>query len=123
MKRIIMLSVIWCFALNAIAQQKTTISGKLLNCTDRVLEFVSHSSSFKDSIIVQPDGTFSYTNKDIKTPFSASLTNRKQIQIQLFIAPGYDLQISADVKDFKSIKPSLIYQGLGSKTNNLCSKL
>ncbi|RZL39443.1 MAG: TlpA family protein disulfide reductase, partial [Pedobacter sp.] len=64
------------------------------------------------------DGTFSYTTTAIKTPFTAGLTNRKQIQIQLFIAPGYDLQVNANVKDFKSVKQTLSYQGLGGKTNS-----
>ncbi|HTM97146.1 MAG TPA: TlpA disulfide reductase family protein [Pedobacter sp.] len=118
MKKISILSVICLLAFHAIAQQKVTISGKLLNCTDRKLEIVPSTGNFKDSIKVNPDGTFNYTTTAIQSPFKANLTNRKQIQIQLFLAPGYDLQITADVKDYKVAKSTLNYEGLGSKTNS-----
>lgn len=118
MKRFFIISVIWLFALQAIAQQKTTISGKLLNCTDRVLELSPSTGNFKDSVLVNPDGTFNYTTTKIKGPFRANLTNRKQIQIQLFLAPGYNLQLNADVKDYQTARKTLTCKGLGSKTNS-----
>ncbi len=117
MKRILIFSVIWFLTFHASAQQKTTISGKFLNCTDRVLELVPSTGNFKDSVEINQDGTFSYTTTVIKAPFRANLTNRKQIQIQLFLAPGYNLQITADVKDYQSAKSTLNYQGVGGKTN------
>ena len=117
MKKIVSFGILWCLAISTFAQQKTTIRGKFLNCTDRVLELVPSTGSFKDSVLVNPDGTFSYTTTAIKEPFRANLTNRKQIQIQLFLAPSYDLQINADVKDNQTIKSSLSYVGLGGKTN------
>ncbi|MEJ5994552.1 TlpA disulfide reductase family protein [Pedobacter sp. Du54] len=117
MNKILMVCLLWCLALHTSAQQKTIVSGKLLNCTDKVLEIVPSTGSFKDSVKVNADGTFYYSTTQIIAPFRANLTNRKQIQIQLFIAPGYDLQIHADVKDYASTRSSLVYQGLGSKTN------
>lgn len=117
MKRILILSLIWCLALTTIAQQQTTITGKLLNCTDSVLELTPSTGRFKDTIAVKPDGTFNYVTTKITSPFKANLTNRKQIQIQLFLAPGYNLQLTADVKDYQTAKSTLVYQGLGSKTN------
>lgn len=117
MKRIFIFSVICALALNVVAQQKTIISGKLLNCTDRMLELVPSTGNFKDSIRINPDGTFNYITTKITAPFRANLTNRKQIQIQLFLAPGYNLQLNADVKDRLLAKSTLTYQGLGSKTN------
>lgn len=117
MKKIFGLTLFCIIASYANAQHTTTISGKLLNCTDIVLELNPSTGNFRDSIKVNADGTFNYTTTQIKTPFRANLTNRKQIQIQLFVAPGYDLQISADVKDSKTSKSTLKYEGLGSKTN------
>jgi len=119
MKRIIILALLWLFTLQALPQQKIRISGRLLNCTDLGLELSSSTGTgrFKDSIRVKPDGSFSYTTSAVKMPIRASLTNREQIQIPLFLAPGYDLQINADVKDNESIKKTLNYQGPGSKTN------
>lgn len=117
MKKISLLTLFCILAIQAIAQQKTKISGKLLNCTDRVLELVPSTGNFKDSVLVNADGTFTYETSVIQAPFRANLTNRKQIQIQLFLAPGYDLQINADAKDYAMLKSSLTYVGIGSKTN------
>lgn len=123
MKRILVLCAVCLFSLQTIAQQKTTIKGKFLNCTDFKLELVPSTGNFKDSILVKPDGSFSYSTTEIRAPFRANLTNRKQIQIQLFLAPGYDLFITADVKDYQTFKSTLIYQGLGSKTNGYWREL
>lgn len=117
MKHKLIISVLWLLSLNVTAQQKTILSGKLLNCTDRSLELVPSTGNFTDSIKINADGTFTYSTTAISAPFRANLTNRKQIQIQLFIAPGYDLQITADVKDNKTARSTLSYEGLGSKTN------
>lgn len=116
MKRISLLIGCCLFIVQAIAQ-KTKISGRLLNCKDRVLELVPSTGNFKDSVLVNPDGTFTYETNEIKTPFRAGLTNRKQIQIQLFLAPGYDLQLTADVKDYATANATLNYTGIGSKSN------
>ena len=123
MKKIFIISVFCLIYLNAIAQQKTTISGKLLNCTERVLHLVPSTGIFTDSILVNPDGSFSYTTTRINSPFRANLTNRKQIQIQLFIAPEYNLYLTADVKDSKTSRSTLNYQGIGSKTNTYWREL
>ncbi|MGF1924997.1 MAG: TlpA family protein disulfide reductase [Bacteroidia bacterium] len=117
MKKIIVLYLVSLLSLQVNAQDKTTISGKFLNCTDLKLELIPSTGNFKDTILVKSDGTFSYSTTAIKTPFRANLTNRKQIQIQLFIAPGYDLYLTADVKDYKTSRSTLNYLGLGSKTN------
>ncbi len=100
------------------AQQKTRITGKFINCQDRVLELVPSTGDFKDSILVNADGSFSYETTKITEPFRANLTNRKQIQIQLFLAPGYNLQLNADVKDYPTAKSTLAYTGIGAKTNS-----
>lgn len=100
------------------AQQKTRITGKFINCQDRVLELVPSTGDFKDSILVSADGSFSYETTKITEPFRANLTNRKQIQVQLFLAPGYNLQLNADVKDYPTAKSTLAYAGIGAKTNS-----
>ena len=123
MKRIIFTSLLSIILLPAFAQQKTTLSGKLLNTTAQMLELVPSTGNFKDSIRVNADGTFNYTTTKITGPFRANLTNRKQIQIQLFIAPGYNLEIEADVKDNQTAKSTLNYKGLGSKTNSYWKEL
>jgi len=88
-----------------------------------MLELVPSTGNFKDSIRVNADGTFSYTTTKITAAFRANLTNRKQIQIQLFIAPGYNLEIEADVKDNQTAKSTLNYKGLGSKINSYWKEL
>ncbi|KQC02776.1 TlpA disulfide reductase family protein [Pedobacter sp. Hv1] len=117
MKKISLITLFCIIAFQAIAQQKIKISGKLLNCTDRILELMPSTGNFKDSVLINTDGTFTYETTAIQTPFRANLTNRKQIQIQLFLAPGYDLQLQADVKDNATSRSTLTYTGIGSKTN------
>lgn len=113
----------FCFlAFNSFSQQ-TRIHGKLINCTNRVLELTPSTGNFKDSIFVDADGSFDYLTDKIKEPFRANITNRKQIQIQLFLAPGYDLLLNADVKDYATAKSTLAYSGVGAKTNSYWQKI
>ncbi|MCY1662559.1 TlpA family protein disulfide reductase [Chryseobacterium sp. SL1] len=123
MKNIFLINLLWLLSLNANGQKATSISGKFLNCTDNVLEFRSRTGNFKDSIKLNQDGTFTYSTTKFKAPFCAVLTNRKQIQIQLFVAPGYKLQLNADTKDYNSAESTLSYSGLGGKTNNYWKEL
>ncbi|WP_316789362.1 TlpA disulfide reductase family protein [Pedobacter frigoris] len=122
MKKIINLLMLFLLALPGMAQQKTKISGKLLNCKDRQLELTPSTGNFKDSIMINADGSFSYETDKIKSPFRANLTNRKQIQIQLFLAPGYDLQITADVSDYETARSSIKYAGKGGANNHYWEK-
>ncbi|WP_166664847.1 TlpA family protein disulfide reductase [Pedobacter metabolipauper] len=119
MKKLIWLAALLVYSTVTQAQQKVKITGKLLNCTSRVLEILPSSEAgiFADSILVNSDGTFSYETLAINQPFKAGITNRKQIQIQIFLAPGYDIQISADVKDHTSARESIKYSGKGAAVN------
>lgn len=119
MKKTIFYATLLCLLASAsFAQQKIRITGKLLNCQERVLELMPSTGNFKDSVLVNADGSFSYETTNVRAPFRANLTNRKQIQIQLFLAPGYDLQLNADAKDYQTIKSTLVYSGIGGKTNS-----
>ncbi|TKC06059.1 hypothetical protein [Pedobacter frigoris] len=66
MKKIINLLVLFLLALSGLAQQKTKISGKLLNCKNKVLELSPSTGNFKDSIMVNADGSFNYKTDKIK---------------------------------------------------------
>ncbi|MEE1945359.1 TlpA disulfide reductase family protein [Pedobacter sp. KR3-3] len=118
MKKTIYLMLLCLIAMASKAQQKTRITGKFINCQDKVLELAPSTGDFKDSILVNADGSFSYETTKITEPFRANLTNRKQIQVQLFLAPGYNLQLNADVKDYQTAKSTLAYTGIGAKTNS-----
>jgi thiol-disulfide isomerase/thioredoxin len=100
---------------------KTTIylRGKIDNCGEKVLEISSSgdTNAYSDSLKINEDGSFSYQTSKIKTPITVNISNRKQVQIPLFMAPGYNLYIKCDAKDLKTLKKTITYSGAGSSTN------
>lgn len=115
--------LVCCFWwLNTFAQP-TKISGKLLNCKGQLLQLLPATGYFKDSIPVNPDGSFSYVTNHIKAPFQANLTNGSGVNIPLFLAPGYDLVLNADVKDNQTARTTLTYKGVGAKCNGYWQEL
>jgi thiol-disulfide isomerase/thioredoxin len=101
------------------AQNKTTIylRGKIENCGEKVLAISSPGDGYSDSLKVNEDGSFSYQTSKLKAPIIVNISNRKQVQIPLFIAPGYNLYIKCDAKDLKTLKTTITYSGAGSLTN------
>jgi len=100
---------------------KTTIylSGKIENCGEKVLRISSpgDTNGYSDSLKLNEDGSFSYETSKIKAPVTVFITNAKQVQIPLFMAPGYNLYIKCDAKDLKTLKTTIAYSGAGSSTN------
>lgn len=123
MKRFFLFAVLLIATCQLYAQQKTAVHGRLLNFKEHKLEIVASTGTFTDSIPVQPDGTFTYRFRNMKAPMRLSITNRKQVQIQLFVAPGYNLDLIADVKDYETAKKTLQYRGLGSQSNSYWTKM
>ena len=75
-----------------LTQAQIKISGKLSNVKEKTLEllFQGEKDGLVDSILLNSDGSFLYENDRIKIPVRMSITNRKQVQVPLFIAPGYE---------------------------------
>lgn len=100
--------------------QPIKLSGSIKNSPNRTLELVLQGDEglfFKDSVLLDSLGNFNYQTLKITRPAGANLTNRKGIQIQLFLAPGYDLEITGDAKDYNLLKRTIRYEGIGGKTN------
>ncbi|MEE1884289.1 TlpA family protein disulfide reductase [Pedobacter flavus] len=122
MKKTLIFLLLTSFA--QIAQAQIKISGRIANIKEKHVELLyqGNKDGLVDSIPLQEDGSFTYENKNIKTPHRMSITNRKVVQIQLFMAPGYDLSITVDASDKETYKKTLSYSGgLGSMTNRYFS--
>ncbi|RYY10866.1 MAG: hypothetical protein EOO04_36220, partial [Chitinophagaceae bacterium] len=90
MKRYFYLLLVLLSATQLMAQS-VKLHGKLLNSPSRKLELVLIGDAglfFQDSVMLDTQGNFSYQTNKITQPVNANLTNRKSVQIQLFIAPG-----------------------------------
>lgn len=109
-----------------LTQAQIKISGKLSNVKEKTLEllFQGEKDGLVDSILLNSDGSFLYENDRIKVPVRMSITNRKQVQLPLFMAPGYDISIDVDAIDYTTFKKTLTYSGgKGARTNSYFSNL
>ncbi|WP_316792145.1 TlpA disulfide reductase family protein [Pedobacter frigoris] len=116
MKKYLLVFILFATGLNGFGQ-KVRLSGRLLNLGPQTFELSAHTGYFKDSLVVNADGTFNYETDQIKSPFQGILTNRKNISFVLFIAPGYDMQINADAKDPRTLSLTTNFSGIGAKAN------
>lgn len=97
------------------------LRGKLLNCKEKVLRIVPmgdlNEDEFTDSIMINGDGSFHYNTHRITRPVTVSITNFREIQIPVFLAPSYDLVITADVSSNRTLHQTLAYSGTGAGSN------
>lgn len=94
-----------------------SISGRIKGLHTRTLYLnVLHHplhASLSDSIMVAPDGSFTYRNDHITEPLTFSLrADRKSMNI--WLAPGYELWLEADAADFAA---SAVFTGTGAANN------
>lgn len=92
-----------------------TISGKIENSESDTLVIASYNLTKK--IALDKDGTFEDTLKVLEKGFY-SLTEGEN-RTAIFLANGYELEISTDSKDFLN---KLTYKGIGSESNNYIVK-
>lgn len=87
--------------------------------TNLVLYYKTKSGiSSADTIQLKKDGTFLYSTNDIKAPSLASLNS-----ISIFVAPGYELNLTANGKDQLTFYKSKTITGKGSESNRYLFQL
>lgn len=99
--------------------EPVTIKGKIANCKDSMLTIFYRGEirEFTDSIKINVDGSFFYKTDKIDGPIYANITNFKSVQIPIYLAPGYNLSITANAINYKTIRNTTRYVGIGSKSN------
>jgi thiol-disulfide isomerase/thioredoxin len=126
MKKLILLIYTCMLSLNLIAQvkgkpQPFIIKGRLANCPEKQVKIFFRDKNNQltiDTIRLDKDGNFYLKTLDVIYP---QLTSIQQNNIQInniFVAPGYNLTVTGDAKDFKSLYKSKKITGVGAESNN-----
>lgn len=111
-------------ALSLFAQKKAShpliIQGKLINSPERMLKvfFTDEQERITiDTIHLQSDGSFYLKTYHINRPQRTSIQqNRVQLN-QIYVAPGYELTITGDASDHKTLLSSRKIMGKGAAIN------
>lgn len=92
-----------------------TISGKIENTESDTLVIASYNLTKK--IAINKDGSFKDTLKVLEKGFYSFTEGENRTA--LFLANGYELELSANSKDFFN---SLVFKGIGEESNNYIVK-
>ena len=97
------------------------IKGQLTNCPEKYLRIFfedKNGALLIDTIPIDKSGNFYLKTFKIKNPQRTSI-QQKNIQINdIFVAPGYNLTITGDAKDFISLFKTTKIEGIGAESNN-----
>lgn len=96
------------------------LQGKLTNCPEQylIIKFINHhEEELSDTIKINADGSFYLKTYKIKVPQMADI-QRTETQINdIYLAPGYDLTITADATSYKTLFKTTTITGIGAETN------
>ncbi len=96
------------------------LQGKLENTIKRELVLFVQNKPGQietDTIRINEDGTFYHETNIVRMPQRTSLQIPGLYNNEFFVAPGFNLNITADAKDWVSINETLHFEGVGSKSN------
>lgn len=114
--------LIFCFATIPLQGQAPFIlQGKLDNCPEELL-FIAIENwpglPEIDTIEIEADGSFFYENREITRPHQTSI-QRNNVQFNdIYIAPGYQLTLTANVVNYDSLVATRKISGIGAAFNN-----
>ena len=101
-------------------QEPFILKGQLKDCPEKFLMLYFEDENYLpllDTILLNEDGTFYFKSSKIKRPQRVSIQkNRTQIN-DIFIAPGYDLTLTGNAKDYKTLSKTKRLSGIGSVSN------
>jgi len=93
-----------------------SFSGSIINHESKEVS-IYNRSKYKKVFILNEDGSFSDTLKIKRGDYTFKCGNEVT---QIFLAPGYDINISLDTKEFDE---SVVYKGVGAQNNNFLAKI
>lgn len=125
MKKTSALLALLMLCLSILAQVKPKpqpfiLKGKFTNCPEKQLKifFTDKNGQIKiDTIRLEKDGSFYFKTFDVTYPQQTSI-QQNNIQVNnIFVAPGYNLTLTGDARDFISLLKSKKISGLGAESN------
>jgi len=124
MQRIYLCLLACCFISVASAQQKNRqpliLHGKLSNSPERMLKIFFNDVNNKlriDTIHLNDDGTFYLKTYKITKPQRTSIKQNSTQINDIYVAPGYNLQITGDATNFNTLRASKKITGIGEESN------
>jgi thiol-disulfide isomerase/thioredoxin len=112
-----------CIALFVQAQtqnQSFTLKGQISNCADKSLNLIfqdTYGHPLIDTLHLDNHGNFYYQTAKINKPQRVEIRGNKTSIKSLFAAPGYDLTLTGNGKDRKTLSESKRITGKGSESN------
>ena len=125
MRKLILISLFaFCksmlFGQTIFKQEPFIVKGQLKECPEKFLMLYFEDDNYlplSDTIYINEDGTFYLKSFKIKKPQRANIQkNRTQIN-DIFIAPGYDLTLTGNAKDYNTLSKTRKLSGVGSLSN------
>lgn len=111
---------LWLQAQNKKIEQPFILKGQISNCPEeylRVFYRLPDGRVLHDTIKLDREGKFYLRSTKVRQPLGASI-QQKNIQINdFFVAPGYELTITGEGKDFLSLARSKKIAGRGAAPN------
>ncbi|SEK68313.1 Thiol-disulfide isomerase or thioredoxin [Parapedobacter koreensis] len=116
-----MATFVAAFAQKQSAGEPFIIQGRLINSPERTLKIFFESDSGREyqieTLNLDEQGNFYLKTWGVKYPQRTSIQqNRTQIN-DIYIAPGYDLTITGDATDFRTLVKTLAITGQGAAAN------
>lgn len=113
--------LIFCLAALPLSGQAPFIlKGKLENCTEELLFIAIENRpglAELDTIKIEADGSFFYENRAVTRPHQTSI-QRGTVQFNdIYIAPGFQLTLTANVENYDSLISSRKINGIGAAIN------
>jgi thiol-disulfide isomerase/thioredoxin len=130
MKKITFCLLLLCACYSAIAQQNKNqpfiIQGKITNTTEKMLKIFFEGDNEKmiiDTIKLNNDGSFYLKTYHLKRPQRTSI-QQNSLQInRIYVAPGYNLNITGDATDYLTLIKTRKITGIGAETNQYRQKI
>jgi thiol-disulfide isomerase/thioredoxin len=124
MQRIYLYLLTFCFISVASAQQKNRqpliLQGKLSNSPEKILKIFFYDENNKlllDTLHLDDSGAFYLKTFKIRRPQRTSI-QQNQTQINgIYVAPGYNLQITGDATNFNTLNATKKIIGIGEESN------
>jgi len=96
------------------------IQGQLSNVPEKQisLQFRDDDKFVNIEISLNDDGKFYLKSNQITKPVMATLGKNRSILSYIYVAPGYNLMLTGDGKDYRSFASSKKIEGYGAAANN-----
>lgn len=132
MKKAALLILILLPSFALLAQKKQpkaepfVIQGQLINCQEKWLIIFfkdKNSSALSDTIFLDSTGKFYLKTYKVKGPEVANIRHNDTQINDLFIAPGYNLTVNGNAKDFQTLTKTTTISGIGAEISYYRARL